>query len=313
MAEYGLPDDGPVTRRALIRRLLSENVVPSPEPFTWRDTWPGRIAADVGHALGMYQRAAPPWMGGRGERIPIEEAVRGSATIAGMLMGGAPAAAQRGAVGAVGGRLPMDEASRMARARQLGYDETPFYRGEASGRLPDEYPGGAHFSRDRDEAMGFARRGGKAEPREFRLTLGKAFDDNAPLTGAAYANLVRAAQRHDPKLADDLVASVAPVGRDAEWLLKWAETNPDQIVVERGRTIRPWIEGIRAPEHMLRDAGYDAVDSGRDVRKITGDGIRLKDAEFDPEKAHLQRIMAALLLGLPVAPAVLGAADPGRE
>jgi hypothetical protein len=49
-------------------------------------------------------------------------------------------------------------------------------------------------------------------------------------------------------------------------------------------------------------AGFDALDSGRDVRKLTGFGIRLKNAEFDPAKAHLPDITASV-----AAPAAAGA------
>jgi hypothetical protein len=41
-------------------------------------------------------------------------------------------------------------------------------------------------------------------------------------------------------------------------------------------------------------AGYDAIDSGRDVRKLRGEGIRLKQAAFDPAKRESQNILAGL-------------------
>ena len=90
--------------------------------------------------------------------------------------------------------LPMDEASRMARARKQGYADEPFYRGEASGDLPAEFPEGAYFARDKEYAAGFARRGGQAEPREYRLMMGRAFRDRGDLTVEEYGRLVSAAQ-----------------------------------------------------------------------------------------------------------------------
>jgi hypothetical protein len=64
----------------------------------------------------------------------------------------AMAAASIGGSGKGGriGRLAMDEASRMTRARKLGYADEPFYRGERSGETPTEFSKGAHFSRDKD-------------------------------------------------------------------------------------------------------------------------------------------------------------------
>ncbi|WP_454917433.1 hypothetical protein [Xanthobacter sediminis] len=62
--------------------------------------------------------------------------------------------------------LMMDEASRMARARDLGYSDEPFYRGEASGRAPVEFPERVnYFSRDKEYSTGFAQRGGESDPR----------------------------------------------------------------------------------------------------------------------------------------------------
>lgn len=54
--------------------------------------------------------------------------------------------------------LPMDEASRMARAKAMGYSDDVFWRGEATGKLPDEYPGGGFFSRDRETSAGSRRK-----------------------------------------------------------------------------------------------------------------------------------------------------------
>lgn len=71
--------------------------------------------------------------------------------------------------------LPMDEASRMARAKAMGYSDDVFWRGEATGKLPSKYQDRGFFSRDRDYAAGFAQKGGQPDPREFRLDLSKAF------------------------------------------------------------------------------------------------------------------------------------------
>ena len=41
---------------------------------------------------------------------------------------------------------------------------------------------------------------------------------------------------------------------------------------------------------MFRRAGFDALDSGRDVLKLDGFGIRHKDAVFDPAKVDQRNI-----------------------
>ncbi len=41
-------------------------------------------------------------------------------------------------------------------------------------------------------------------------------------------------------------------------------------------------------------AGFDAIDTGRDVRKLTGSGIRHRDAAFDPERAAERNIFYGL-------------------
>lgn len=190
--------------------------------------------------------------------------------------------------------LPMDEASRMARAKELGYAGQPFYRGEASGNA---YAGGpAFFSRDQEYAAGFAKKGGQDAPAEYRLNLGNTFSDRAPMRAADYGRLVEAAAASDPKLAADLAESIAP-GKGVEWLIGFSKAQPDFVVVEPGgaSVIRHAIErGSADPMRLFRAAGYDALDSGRDVRKIAETGIRSKDAAFDPSKAASGNIMAGL-------------------
>jgi hypothetical protein len=191
--------------------------------------------------------------------------------------------------------LPMDEASRLVRAKGLGYANEPFYRGEASGKLQDEYTHG-YFSREPEYAKGFAQKGGQAGPREFRLNLKNTFSDRAPITANRFAALVEAAAKSDPGLARDLAETVAP-GKGVKWLVGFGEAQPDFVVVERGGAplIRQAIErGSGDPVGIFRTAGYDAIDSGRDVRKLTGEGIRLKEAAFDPSKAKSRNIRAGI-------------------
>ena len=73
--------------------------------------------------------------------------------------------------GAKGPLLPMDEASRMSRSRQMGMSDERFYRGEQG--APSGYAEPTYFTRDKEYADGIARRHGQPEAREFRLNLKK--------------------------------------------------------------------------------------------------------------------------------------------
>lgn len=217
-----------------------------------------------------------------------------------MLMAGSPLT-PAGALGSAARRpprLPMDRSSRMQRARELGYADEPFYRGEATGRKPSRFPGGGDFSRDYDTSAGFARRGGSNAPAEYRLNLTKSFNLGQPVTAESYARLVGQLHKTDPKLASEMVDLIAP-GRNIDWLMEYATRNPNVIAIENGALVHAMIErGSRDAVGTFIHAGFDAIDSGRDVRKLTGEGIRHKDAAFDPTRAHSSDIFASLLAAL---------------
>ncbi len=219
-----------------------------------RDFWP----AD--------RRARPPW---ETQDVPDElQIIRGRTD---------------GPQMSIGDDLPMDEASRMARMREMGYADEPFYRGEASGSLPDEYPAGRDFSRDKATSDGFAQRGGQPEAREFRLKVEKPLNINREMTLGEYADIVRAAGPDD---AERLVRAAPIEGNwTVERFLRVANAN-------RGIELMPGAQAMQLLEmntsgaiDVLRRAGYDAIDSGRDVRMLKATGIRHKDAAFDPARA----------------------------
>jgi hypothetical protein len=208
-------------------------------------------------------------------------------------------------------KLPMDEASRAARQKTLGYSDESFWRGEAG--APLEYDS-AHFSRDKEYATGVAHKRGQEEPREFRLKLDRAYRDYDDLSAGQYGRLIEAALEHDPKLAADLSQQIVPShvapNKAVAWALEATKARPDDVVATQGAAalIRHAIQRSSSADDIFMRAGFDAIDSGRDVRKLEGSGIRLKDAAFDPKKAHDRNILASLLLGGLAAPTVL--ADP---
>lgn len=282
------------------------NKIPRPMlTQTYPDAW-----ALAPHVAGMLS----PYLAARDAATSMNEASRDAA--AGDIWG----AARNLGIGALNvaaivpaGRmvkpvkLAMDEASRLARARKLGYSEEPFYRGERGGTLRPSYLGGAHFSRNKEYADAFARAGGFPESREFRLDTRRAFRDEDSLNAAQYARLVAAA---DPRLAAGLVDMIAP-GRDVPWFLGFAQALPNTTVSHASAIVRQAIEqGASNPAEVFRRAGFDALDSGRDVLKLTGRGIRLKDAAFDPRRANAYDIMKSLLLAAPVGGTAMGIAWP---
>jgi len=192
------------------------------------------------------------------------------------------------------------------RARKMGYADDVFYRGELSGTVPTEFRKGAHFSRWKEYADDIARKGGATDATEYRLKLDRTLSDGQNLTAAQYGRLVKAAQSVDPKLAKDLAEIIAPEGQGHAWIMNLARSNPDAVVTNGAAFVRQAIERSRAPEKIFKRAGFDALDSGRDVRKLTGDGIRQVSAEFDPAKARSRNTLASIfgLGSVPIAEAV---------
>ena len=204
-------------------------------------------------------------------------------------------------------RLPMDAASRANRAREMGYADDVFYRGERSGIVPTEFPEGAHFSRKKEIADGFARKGGATDSTEYRLKLDRVFADYEDLTAAQYSRLIKAAGSVNPQFARYLADSIAP-GQSPGWVRRFAKLYPDTVVVKASHTpaIRRAIQNSGQSYAIFTRAGFDALDSGRDVWKLTGPGIRQVSAAFDPAKARSHNTLASIfgLGSIPVVEAV---------
>src|SRR5262245_27108950 len=107
----------------VIRRALTENLVASPPSLSdkLKTTWPPRLAEGMLSGLtvpGDVYAGRVSMMGPDGRTNP--EVIDRAAELSGAVMSGGMPMAQRGALGMAGGRpratLPMDEASRMARA-----------------------------------------------------------------------------------------------------------------------------------------------------------------------------------------------------
>lgn len=98
---------------------------------------------------------------------------------------------------------------------------------------------------------------------------------------------------HDPQLAKQLANQF---DRDPEWMVGFGKHNPDQIITDSIGTnlTHELISGSRAPEHVFKGAGFNAIDTGRDVRNLDGFGVRSAQAAFDPGKANKPGIFLTL-------------------
>ena len=68
----------------------------------------------------------------------------------------------------------------------------------------------------------------------------------------------------------------------------------------------------RNADDLFIRAGYDALDSGRDVLKLNGAGIRSKDATFDKRKADSRNVMDSLA-GLGLGGGAAAASYPNQD
>lgn len=193
--------------------------------------------------------------------------------------------------------------SPLARILAQSYAHEPFWRGDQTGAVPKEFPAGAFFSRDEGYSAALAKTGGRDKPEEYRLNLRNAFNFNKPVNAEHYARLIGAMRESDPQLAHDMVDMIAP-GRSVDWFMGYAKAFPHEIAADNGGLIHQMIgRGTReSVDTVFRRAGFDAIDTGRDVQKLGGYGIRDPNAKFDPAHADSQNIMAGLagLLGVPL-------------
>ncbi|MGO4831305.1 hypothetical protein AB4144_03250, partial [Rhizobiaceae sp. 2RAB30] len=104
--------------------------------------------------------------------------------------------------------------------------------------------------------------------------------------------------------------------RDPEWMVGFGKHNPDKVITDGAAAARMYqvIDRSRAPEHVLKGAGFNVIDTGRDVRNLDGFGIRSAQAAFDPAKAGEQGILLSLG-ALALSPGLFGLMsrpDPSR-
>ena len=193
--------------------------------------------------------------------------------------------------------LPMDEAARMARDREMGYSDEVFYRGQKA----DPTEGAiAHYSRDPGTSAGFG------DMQEYRLRMERPLRDHGPVTIRDFYDAAKGVEEVAGTEAADRLMSAIPL--EGDWTLRRLEgvlSEAGDMEIMTGGALRQITEKAAGDAVApLRAAGFDAMDSGRDVRTLTGHGQRLKDAAFDPAKWNARDVMAgagiAGLLGVPL-------------
>jgi len=204
---------------------------------------------------------------------------------AGGVIGKAPA----GALGMAAARkaaLDMSEGARMARAQKAGYSSEPFYRGQ---KAPAEEGDIQFYSRDPETSKGFG------EVKEYRLAIKKPLHFGQEITLGDYVAVMHTVAKQSPKAAAEMAAGVPLRGEwTMERLSKVAEKQGG-VEIMNGASLHQIVETLVGDAVApLRAAGYDAIDTGRDVRMLTKRGQRLKGAAFDPDKAKSTDLRASL-------------------
>jgi hypothetical protein len=189
---------------------------------------------------------------------------------------------QKGAIG-VADDLPMDQASRMQRAREMGFDvDNPVYHGTPSATF-DKFKPDQFFTSDPNYANRFTSSG----------TSSSSFygvSDDAPAVIPAYVKTKKVFDTRKPEHAKIL--------KD-----KFAGKFGEGVLTEKG--LPDWVEGRDIAEFLrdeLPEMGFDSliVDEGidaagaRPIAKIVFDpkNIRSVNAKFDPKKKNSANLLA---------------------
>lgn len=166
----------------------------------------------------------------------------------------------------------MDEASRMARAREMGFDvDTPMYHGTAS--------------RDIEEFM--PRGGGEDSERTLEWYRSRVAE-NEPIGGGSF----RSGSFFSP---------------DAEFANNYTAENTGVVYPVFLRTRNPLSFESRSRKWSLQDRGRSADalvitdgDKVNEVAVIEPSNIRSRFAAFDPSRSNRRNLLAGLAVAAPV-------------
>ena len=183
--------------------------------------------------------------------------------------------------------LPMDEASRLARAADAGFNRNVYHGDMYSGTHPafGRQNERAYFAYDPEDAGDYASYWTNQNPEEGRL-----FGEGAQIQNV----MARAQNRAQDSDVEDAYESVSGMSRDhLDVSESWGPLNPD------------WSDYSHETASELRRRGFDSVFHDDDSTPLNGNyidsiailnpptNIRSRFARFDPEFAHLSNLNAA--------------------
>jgi hypothetical protein len=271
-------------------RAVRENIGP------WARTLPGRVGGFIERTAGLpgdvYAGRVDP---------RSDEAIERSLDLAGMMALSATAA-PRGALGSGAVRraarpgLPMDEASRMARAREMGFGDTEYYHGTRSdfgefGRIDggNAYGNGYYFTKDPAEGSQYATGEGvnritvegDAGPNVMpvKLNIQKPF----PTRGVISKEDIAAIEKAVNDIAPD--GPIFKPGELAKTFDRDYPANGDNVMYQ----IPSW-----AQSHAIRAAGFDGMDTPMGTVAFKPSQIRSRFAAFDPANRGSSDILASM-------------------
>lgn len=245
--------------------------------------------------------------------------------------------AVRGAIGSAGGRLaasasglPMDEASRMARAREMGFDtDRVLYHQTAKENVPSLMEQGFDLSRavaragdsgvpdgvflkgtDADISVGASGDKAAQIPLYARLGNTASFRDRTELErflskDPEYSRLVAEEKHYDFEKSrefDALEKQVFRPGLPEDEYQKGLDVLDNFLADWRAENIKRATAARARATQLLREAGYDSVsfeDAGSFGRKIDAivvldpKNLRSVNAAFDPSKSDSANLLAA--------------------
>ena len=210
-----------------------------------------------------------------------------------LAMPGGFLSAPRGAIGSSGSRPPMNKVAQLNlwKAKQQGYPNEPFFRRNHKDQRPTEFPEGGRFWRNDKAGWKATRRG--EEVSEYRLATSKVFDPTSRLTAADMAHIFETVNAIHPEVAAKMTHDLVP-GGGIEKFRAFVKDAPELLGPEGWWMERLLLKHKVDPNAILPRAGYDAIDYGTGVQKLTGAGIRSVNAAFNPAMRDSQNIMASI-------------------
>jgi hypothetical protein len=179
------------------------------------------------------------------------------------------------------GKLAMDQASRMARAKEMGFDvDTPQFHGTNAEKIEEFDPNlskkklwgkGTYFSNDAGEAGTYGNNVG-----EYRLKTSDVFDVFK--------------EEATPKSILEVIKKRAP--KDFEDMAKSKMLDPYNLI---DGAIQAKIITPDELTDLLKQEGYSGLKMGSFTNIFDPENIRSIDAAFDPKKANSKNILAGTL------------------